>query len=399
MKIKLSIFVLFFSLLLGIHSTQPEWGFYGHRKINRKAVFTLPQELLPFYKYHIEFVTEHAVDPDKRRYATKFEAVRHYIDIDHWEVFPFDTIPREYPHAMLKYGEFWSVDQNSDTSVFRLVQYDDPNFLKTFEADSLKSLYYQTIHHKRFDDDIVLDCSSFEDLNPNAGTCQSLIFVDNFSGYGILPYFFPGYYQKLVNAFKAKDIKRIIQYSADIGHYVGDAHVPLHTTENYNGQLTDQVGIHAFWESRLPELFADESYDFFVGKAEYIDNIHDYIWDVILDSHDLLDEVLEFEKKLSEEFPSDQQFCFENRLEKTIRTQCEAYSEAYHTSLDGMVETRMRDAIQSIGSVWMSAWIDAGQPDLTKNLDIAWNKLDDKEKEELNKMFKAGQIKGRNHDN
>ncbi len=399
MKFNLTILVILFSFLLGIQSTQPEWGFYGHRKINRKAVFTLPQELLPFYKYHIEFVTEHAVDPDKRRYATKFEAVRHYIDIDHWEQYPFDTIPREYPHAMLKYGEFWSVDQNSDTSIFMLKQYDEPSFLKTYEADSMKSLYYNTIHQLRFDDDIVLDCSSFKDLNPYAESCQTLIFVDKFSGYGILPYFFPEYYQKLVRAFKSKDTKRIIQYSADIGHYVGDAHVPLHTTENYNGQLTDQIGIHAFWESRLPELFADETYDFFVGKAEYIDNIQDYIWQVIFDSHDLLDEVLEFEKRLSEEFPSDQQFCFENRLEKTIRTQCEAYSEAYHTSLDGMVETRMRDAIQSIGSVWLSAWIDAGQPDLTKDLDIAWNKMDDKEKEELNKQFKAGQIKGRNHDN
>jgi len=384
--------------LICIQSTQPEWGFYGHRLINRKAVFTLPQDILPFYKYHIEFITEHAVDPDKRRYATKFEAVRHFIDIDHWEVAPFDTLPRQYAHAMLKYGELRSIN-GIDTSILRLAQYDRPDFIKSFEADSLRKKYYELIHLNRFDDEIILDCNDFDDFVQIPGDCQSLQFVDKFSEYGILPYFLPEYYQRLVNAFKSKDVKRIIQYSSDLGHYIGDAHVPLHTTENYNGQLTDQVGIHAFWESRLPELFAADSYDFFVGKAEYIENISEYIWEVILDSHDLLDEVLEYEKELSLIYPSDQQFCFENRLEKTIRTQCEKYSKAYHISLDGMVETRMRDAIQSIGSVWLSAWIDAGQPDIIKNLDIAWNKVDEKEKEELNNLFKAGQIKGRNHDN
>ena len=72
----------------------------------------------------------------------------------------------------------------------------------------------------------------------------------------------------LVKAFKEKDIDYILKNSADLGHYVSYAHVPLHTTENYNGQLTNQKGIHAFWESRLPELFAD-GYDYLVGTAKY----------------------------------------------------------------------------------------------------------------------------------
>jgi len=43
------------------------WGFYGHKRINRVAIFTLPPEMFGFYKEHIEYLTEHAVDPDKRR--------------------------------------------------------------------------------------------------------------------------------------------------------------------------------------------------------------------------------------------------------------------------------------------------------------------------------------------
>ena len=66
-------------------------------------------------------------------------------------------------------------------------------------------------------------------------------------------------------AFIEKDSDKILKYSADLGHYIADAYVPLHTTENYNGQLTGQKGIHAFWESRLPELFS-EDYNYLVDK-------------------------------------------------------------------------------------------------------------------------------------
>ncbi|MEQ1799991.1 MAG: S1/P1 Nuclease, partial [Lacibacter sp.] len=54
------------------------WGFYGHRKINYLAVFLLPPEMLLLYKSNIDFISEHAVDPDKRRYAVPEEGPRHY---------------------------------------------------------------------------------------------------------------------------------------------------------------------------------------------------------------------------------------------------------------------------------------------------------------------------------
>ncbi|HNR56252.1 MAG TPA: S1/P1 Nuclease, partial [Flavobacteriales bacterium] len=58
------------------------WGFYGHKRINRMACFTLPPEMFGFYKRHIDFISDHAPDPDRRRYAVPEEAARHYIDID-----------------------------------------------------------------------------------------------------------------------------------------------------------------------------------------------------------------------------------------------------------------------------------------------------------------------------
>src|SRR3569832_161864 len=70
------------------------WGFFAHQKINYYAVFLLPPEMMVLYKPNIEFITEHAVDPDKRRYAVAEEGPRHYIDIDHYGKYPFDSLPR-----------------------------------------------------------------------------------------------------------------------------------------------------------------------------------------------------------------------------------------------------------------------------------------------------------------
>lgn len=204
---------------------------------------------------------------------------------------------------------------------------------------------------------------------------------------------------RLTNAFRAKDQGAILRLSAEIGHYIGDGHVPLHTTENYNGQLTDQVGIHAFWESRIPELFADDQYDYFVGPAQYLENPKMYFWDVVLGSHSLLDSVLVIEKELSQTFPSDNQFCFEERLGRTVRIQCREYAAAYQERMDGMVETRMRDAIRGIGSAWFTAWVDAGQPDLS-TLSTDPNLIQNNEErlmEELNEAYRGGAIKGRTH--
>ncbi len=381
---------------------KPDWGFYGHRKINRMAVFTLPPEMMVLFKPEIEYLTAHAVDPDKRRYATKHEAVRHYIDVDHWGVYPFENVPRKLNDALIKFSEYRLVLNEGDTLNLQLELNDqdivfkgdeqvltvDYNLAKTTIDEAIREFYYDGVFP------ITIPRKWSEEWNG-----KELIMIDKFSEYGILPYFLYTYQNKLTKAFQNRDKKRIIQIAAEIGHYIGDAHVPLHTTENYNGQMTDQVGIHGFWESRLPELFADNEYDFFVGKADFIDNKRDYFWQIVLDSHLLLDEVLKAEKSLSISFPSDKQFCYDERLDRTIRVQCPEYSEAYHDSMNGMVEKRMQEAIKSIGDVWYTSWVEAGQPDLSDMEEVEYSKKEQKELQEQEESFKRGEIKGRKHDN
>lgn len=182
---------------------------------------------------------------------------------------------------------------------------------------------------------------------------------------GIVPWQIERSYRQLVHAFMEKDTRRIIRYSADLGHYVADAHVPLHTTQNYNGQYTGQIGIHAFWESRLPEMFASE-YDLLVGRAQYIDDPLDYAWKIVESSHTLVDSVLSIEKTLSQTVPEHLRKSYIERNNILALNYSDYYASQYHMALQGMVARRMRASVHAVGSLWYSAWVDAGQPDLHK---------------------------------
>ncbi len=394
-------------LIIGtvFQSFSPDWGFFGHKRINKLAVFTLPSDLILFYKKNIDFITEHAADPDKRRYASKFEAIRHYIDIDHWGAPPFNEVPRKWLDCMMAYTDLLLINENADSTRLFIT---GPEEIKAdsmvtylgskISMDAYRGIFITHIMDTYYEDERkIKSCDFLKDLIPELDkSCTGVVIVDHFSSYGILPYHLLKMQGQLTKAFESKNLNRVLRLSTEMGHYLGDAHVPLHTTENYNGQLSDQLGIHAFWESRIPELFADDNYDYFVGPAVYIDEPRDYFWKIILDSHELLAEVLANEKRLSQQFPEDQQLCFEDRKETTIKTQCRAYAEAYSKSMNGMVEERMRQSIHAIGSCWYTAWVDAGQPKL-EEMEYETTEAEDKSKETLGE--KTRKIFGRSHDN
>ena len=186
---------------------------------------------------------------------------------------------------------------------------------------------------------------------------------DTLQTYGIVPWYIKVMKFKLQRALESKNVDLILKYAADIGHYIGDAHVPLHTTENYNGQMTGQKGIHGLWESRLVEI-NHENYDYFVGKAEYVEDLDDYIWDAVRASHRAVDSVLTIEKQLTKEFPEDKKYSFEQRGNVTVPVYSFEFSQEYHKRMNHMVERRLKASINAIGSIWYTAWVDAGQPDL-----------------------------------
>ena len=244
------------------HGVRPNWGFYAHQQINRLAVFTLPPEMMPFFKKHIDFLTDNAVNPDKRRYAVAGEAPRHFIDLDAYPDTLTTTLPRYYKDATDKYG-----------------------------ADTL------ALH-------------------------------------GLVPWQIQLTKYQLTEAFKQRDIQRILRVSADLGHYIADANVPLHTTRNYNGQFTGQQGIHGFWESRLPELFGT-GFDFLTGPAEYIESPQRAAWRAVFRANAALDSVLTIEQRLTAELGETKKFGFEERNGITTKVYSADFSRQYHEQAPG----------------------------------------------------------------
>lgn len=183
--------------------------------------------------------------------------------------------------------------------------------------------------------------------------------------YGTLPWHLNYMKKRLTNAFAERNLAQILRLSADIGHYIADAHVPLHTTSNYDGQLTNQQGIHALWETRLVELFMDEYDFFFEERAIYIDDVQNTMWQIVYATHNKAAQTIEIERALDSVFPSTEKYCFEQRGQSIRRNYSRAYATRYHKALNGMVEAQMRASIQMVASIWFTAWVDAGCPNLS----------------------------------
>jgi hypothetical protein len=332
-------------------STSVDWGFYAHRKINRYAVYSLPDPLFSFYKRHQSYIEVHAVDADKRRYAVKQEAVFHYIDLDKYnedstDLFFLQTARWKYSAVEIQKG---------GASVFQK-RIGDTTGYYAHQLDTIGELS-EWLGSLAPENELLLE-------REMSGERWQLSIVDSFTHHGLLPYRLERMVYSLEKAFVDKDVPAILRLSADIGHYVGDAHVPLHTTENYNGQLTNQLGIHGFWESRLPELFHNKTKFIQIRPAEYVSNYKAYIWQIINESHSEVDRVFLCEKTARGAIDEDNLMCYDQRSGAYHWQPCPEYAAAFDSCMGSMVWSRWEWSINRLGSLWYTAWLNAGEPDL-----------------------------------
>ena len=207
---------------------------------------------------------------------------------------------------------------------------------------------------------------------------------------GILPWYIQDMMVKLTKAFKDKRKNEILFIAADLGHYIADAHMPLHTSDNHDGQNTNQKGIHSLWESRLPELFAKD-YNMNVAQGKYLENVDKATWDIIFDTHSLVEPLLATDKKLRIATAESKMYVTDadgnvvkNKYGGTLYS--DEYAGKLHTDLNGMVEQQMKKAITATASFWYTAWVNAGKPDLS-TLDA--NELTKRNSKNLKKDLKT----------
>ncbi len=215
---------------------------------------------------------------------------------------------------------------------------------------------------------------------------------------GILPWYVEDLMVKLTKAFKEKKKTEILFIAADLGHYLGDANMPLHTSANFDGQKTDQKGIHSLWEARLPEIFG-KNYNYFVADAKFIDDVPKETWRIINATHSLIDTLLLKDRQLRAKFPEDKIFKtdsdgkpLKNKYGQAVFS--DEYAKQFHASLNGMVEKQMRASVTAAANFWYTAWVNAGKPDLSELDPSELTKRNIKPLEEELQLWKQGKLFG-----
>jgi hypothetical protein len=174
---------------------------------------------------------------------------------------------------------------------------------------------------------------------------------------GRLPWRVGEVFGELVGAFRARDERRVLERAAVLGHYVADAYVPLHAVVDYDGQLTGQAGLHARWETDLFLRFQRQLEPAVTpGEAEPLGEAVTAIFAVLRDSEARAADVLEADRDAAGprdfvETPADDRYD-------------DGYYSRLYASEGDRFAARLTAAAKMVGSLWLTAWQEAGRPKL-----------------------------------
>lgn len=258
------------------------WGLEAHKFITEQAIALLPAELRPLFEEKKAYFIERSIDPDLWRVVGwDEEPPNHFVDLDYFGKYPFSELPRDYDRAVQKYGR-------------------------------------DVIH------------------------AQGLLPWRTAEFYGRLQRTFESLTRESPSGFARENI---VLFSAIMAHYIEDAHVPLHSVVNYDGQHTGQLGLHSRWES---ELYQRNRARIAVAPPP-IRSVADpraFMFDVLLASNRLSDGVLAADREAAagREFYDD------------------GYFAGLATKQLTVMQQRLSDSISAVASMIVGAWEQAGRP-------------------------------------
>jgi hypothetical protein len=165
--------------------------------------------------------------------------------------------------------------------------------------------------------------------------------------YGLLPWQIGIYSKKLTDAFEARNWAEAKLSAALLAYYVAAAHDPFNTTMNHDGSLSDQPGVNDRFDTGLVDRY---QLFFFIkpNEAAFIRDPTDYAFDMTLNSHAWLESVL-----LADRHAHD-----------GLGSYGDAYYDRFYAQAGAVLVRQFSDAATDVGSYWMTAWINAGRPQL-----------------------------------
>jgi hypothetical protein len=167
---------------------------------------------------------------------------------------------------------------------------------------------------------------------------------------GTLPWTTDSTYLALVQDFKSGNWNRAALTAADLGHYVGDGHMPLHITANYDGQKSNQTGIHRRYEETMIDRHVDKI-QFEFSKCKKVKDVRHFIFSYLYTNHFSIVPLLKADS-LSFALAGKQ------------------YDEMYYTSLwensNSFTVRLLEESSKKTASLIYSAWIEAGKPKIQR---------------------------------
>lgn len=170
-----------------------------------------------------------------------------------------------------------------------------------------------------------------------------------FTSDGWLPWATLKTVDSLTSCFRLRNFSQALLIAADLGHYVGDGHQPLHLTNNYDGDLTNQSGVHARYETTM--IKNNQSALVFTAiPANYVSNKPEFVFSYITENYKFIDSIMIADK-----------------------------ANTLWASTGTFTIKLMQNASYKLASLIYTAWVDAGSPDMTTWVETEKSKILNKE--------------------
>jgi len=165
--------------------------------------------------------------------------------------------------------------------------------------------------------------------------------------HGLLPWQIGIYSEKLTDALEARNWSDVKLSAALLAYYVAAAHDPFNSTVNHDGSLSGQPGVNDRFGGGLVDHY---QLFFFVkpNEAAFIRDPTDHAFEMSLDAHSWLENIL----------------LADRRSRAGLSDYTGEYYDRFYTQAGAVLIRQLSDASTDIGSYWMTAWINAGRPQL-----------------------------------
>jgi len=164
---------------------------------------------------------------------------------------------------------------------------------------------------------------------------------------GTLPWQVGEFSLRLTNAFKDQNWEEVRLDAAFLGHYVADAHDPLHTTQNFDGQLTGEPGLEERFAGRLVEHYANFLL-FHPDEAVKINDPTEHAFDIALEANTWVDRIILADRQARRDLPGYN----------------EDYLDRFYRQVGSTAMQELNAAAHDTASYWNTAWLNAGRPSL-----------------------------------